>query len=117
MKQDTLDSSIAGKASASQETVSWEKTESTLFLKGTLDRDSLLPLWQQKDRVMEGVDNIDVSQLHHVDSTGLALFVRLKGECQQQGRTLVLSGVGERLGTLVALYGLQSLLNDNQPKT
>ncbi|WP_419836290.1 lipid asymmetry maintenance protein MlaB [Xenorhabdus littoralis] len=99
-----------------KETVSWEKVDNTLFLKGTLDRDSLLPLWQQKESALAGVDNIEVSQLNRVDTTGLALFVRLKGEWQQSGRTLTLSGVGERLKTLIDLYGLQNLLDDSQPK-
>ncbi|MBI6549208.1 lipid asymmetry maintenance protein MlaB [Xenorhabdus lircayensis] len=121
MEKSTLDSSIVNKEMVNKEmtskdTVSWEKAGNTLFLKGTLDRDSLLPLWQQKDHVLEEIDNIDVSQLSHVDSTGLALFVRLKGECQQSGRALTLSGIGERFKTLIALYGLQSLLDDNQSK-
>ncbi|MDC9595814.1 lipid asymmetry maintenance protein MlaB [Xenorhabdus anantnagensis] len=107
---------MISKERANQETIDWEKTGNTLFLKGTLDRDSLLPLWQQKDRVLEGIDNIDVSSLNHVDSTGLALFVRLKGEYQQRDRTLTFSGVSERLNTLITLYGLQTLLGDNQPK-
>ncbi|MBD2810111.1 lipid asymmetry maintenance protein MlaB [Xenorhabdus sp. Vera] len=110
MEKGTSDSSLAS------EMVSWEKAGNTLFLKGTLDRDSLLPLWQKKESVLEGIDNIDVSLLSHVDSTGLALFVRLRGEYQQGGRILSFSGVGERLNTLIVLYGLQSLLEENQPK-
>nr|WP_092518430.1 lipid asymmetry maintenance protein MlaB [Xenorhabdus japonica] len=104
------------KEKVNQETIDWEKRGNTLFLKGTLDRDSLLPLWQQKDRILEGIDNIDVSSLNHVDSTGLALFVRLKGEYQQRDRILTFSGVSERLNTLITLYGLQTLLGDNQLK-
>ncbi|AOM42157.1 lipid asymmetry maintenance protein MlaB [Xenorhabdus hominickii] len=117
MEKDTLDSSLASKNVASKKAVSWEKVGNTLFLHGTLDRDSLLPLWQQKASVLEGIENIDVAQLSHVDSTGLALFVRLKEEWQQNGRTLTLSRVGERLKTLVELYGLQSLFDDNQSTT
>ncbi|AYA42011.1 lipid asymmetry maintenance protein MlaB [Xenorhabdus nematophila] len=107
MQKGIFDNSIA------DETVSWETAGNTLFLKGTLDRDSLLPLWQQKESALEGIDNIDVSRLSHVDSTGLALFVRLKGEYQQGGRILSFSGVGECLNTLIALYGLQRLLEGN----
>ncbi|SFN52353.1 lipid asymmetry maintenance protein MlaB [Xenorhabdus japonica] len=107
---------MMSKEKVNQETIDWEKRGNTLFLKGTLDRDSLLPLWQQKDRILEGIDNIDVSSLNHVDSTGLALFVRLKGEYQQRDRILTFSGVSERLNTLITLYGLQTLLGDNQLK-
>ncbi|MDR0218376.1 MAG: lipid asymmetry maintenance protein MlaB [Enterobacteriaceae bacterium] len=90
--------------------LSWEQKGNTLFLKGTLDRDSLLPLWQQKDSVLTGIEIIDVSQLSHVDSTGLALFVRVKSGRQQQGKALAFAGIGERLKTLVALYGLQDII-------
>ncbi|CDG19207.1 lipid asymmetry maintenance protein MlaB [Xenorhabdus doucetiae] len=116
MEKDTLDNGMMSKEKINQETVSWEKDGNTLFLQGTLDRDSLLPLWQQKERALEDIDNIDVSQLSHVDSTGLALFVQFKGECQQRGRILTFSGVSERLGTLITLYGLQTCFDDNQPK-
>ncbi|OTA17522.1 anti-sigma B factor antagonist [Xenorhabdus vietnamensis] len=116
MEKGILDSGMISKERANPETVSWEKTGNTLFLKGTLGRDSLLPFWQQKDHVLEEIDNIDVSLLSHVDSTGLALFVRLKGEYQQRGRILTFSGISERLNTLITLYGLQALLDDNLPK-
>ncbi|CDG95476.1 lipid asymmetry maintenance protein MlaB [Xenorhabdus bovienii] len=95
--------------------ISWEQTGSTLFLHGILDRDSLLPLWQQKDSVLAEIKNIDVSRLEHVDSTGLALFVRLKGDMQQRGKLLTFSGISERLETLIALYGLKSLFDANTP--
>ncbi|CDL82419.1 lipid asymmetry maintenance protein MlaB [Xenorhabdus szentirmaii] len=108
MEKGRVDSKVAD-----NETVSWEKSGSTLFLKGTLDRDSLLPLWQQKSSALAEVDDINVSQLVHVDSTGVALFVHLKEQQQQSGKTLRFSGVGERLKTLITLYGLQSLLDDH----
>ncbi|MEQ1974309.1 lipid asymmetry maintenance protein MlaB [Xenorhabdus sp. SGI240] len=116
MEKATFDNGMMSNKNVNQRTVSWEKAGSTLFLQGTLDRDSLLPLWQQKEQALEGIDNIDVSQLSRVDSTGLALFVQLKGECQKRGGTLTFSGIGERLGTLIALYGLQALLDEDQPK-
>ncbi|PHM27133.1 lipid asymmetry maintenance protein MlaB [Xenorhabdus ehlersii] len=117
MEKATFDNDMMINENVNQGTVNWEKAGNTLFLQGTLDRDSLLPLWQQKEHVLEDIGNIDVSQLSRVDSTGLALFVQLKGECHKRGRTLTFSGVGERLSTLITLYGLQALLDDNQPKT
>ncbi|WP_340609628.1 lipid asymmetry maintenance protein MlaB [Xenorhabdus bharatensis] len=96
--------------------LSWKQAGNTLFLKGTLDRDSLLPLWQQKDSLLAHIENIDVSGLEHVDSTGMALFVRIKGDWQQSGKVVTFSGIGERLNTLIALYGLQSLFADNSPE-
>ncbi|WMV72936.1 lipid asymmetry maintenance protein MlaB [Xenorhabdus griffiniae] len=117
MEKATVDNAMMINENVNQGTVSWEKAGNTLFLQGTLDRDSLLPLWQQKEQVLAGIDNIDVSQLSRVDSTGLALFVQFKGECQKRGKALTFSGIGEQLNTLVTLYGLQALLDDSQPKT
>ncbi|PHM39756.1 anti-sigma B factor antagonist [Xenorhabdus mauleonii] len=112
-----MEKNSSGSNVPDKEIASWEKTGNTLFLQGTLDRDSLLPLWQQKSSVLEGIVNIDVSQLNHVDSAGLALLVRLKGEFQQTGKTLAFSNVGERLNTLMALYGVQSLFDNSQSNT
>ncbi len=102
------------KEKINQNMVDWEKAGNTLLLKGSLDRDSLLSLWQQKENALAGIDIIDVSSLSRVDSAGLALFVRLKEAYQQRGKTLTFSGVSERLNTLITLYGLQALLGDRQ---
>ncbi|NHB96241.1 lipid asymmetry maintenance protein MlaB [Photorhabdus stackebrandtii] len=95
------------------ESLSWEKTGQILILKGILDRDTLLPLWQQKEKLMADIDCINVSQLEHVDSTGLALLVRFKHHMQKEGVKLLFSGVSERLSTLITLYDLQEIIIDS----
>ncbi|MQL48178.1 lipid asymmetry maintenance protein MlaB [Photorhabdus khanii] len=95
------------------ECLSWEKVEQTLILKGILDRDTLLPLWQQKEKLLAGINGVNVSQLEHVDSTGLALLVRFKHHMQKEGVKLLFSGVSERLSTLITLYDLQEIIIDS----
>ncbi|OCA54921.1 lipid asymmetry maintenance protein MlaB [Photorhabdus namnaonensis] len=95
------------------ESLIWEKTGQTLILKGALDRDSLLPLWQQKEKLLADIDSINVSKLEYVDSTGLALLVRFKHHMQKRGDKLHFSGIDERLNTLITLYDLQEMIIDS----
>ncbi|OCQ52387.1 putative phospholipid ABC transporter-binding protein MlaB [Photorhabdus australis subsp. thailandensis] len=95
------------------ESLSWEKAGQTLILKGILNRDSLLPLWLHKEKLLANINDINVSQLEHVDSTGLALLVRFKHHMQKEGVELLLSGISERLSTLIMLYDLQEIIIDS----
>lgn len=90
--------------------LAWELNEKTLYLTGTLDRDSLMSFWDKKDSSLERIENIDVSGLKHVDSTGLAMLVRLKGEFQAKNRSLNVTGVSDNLNTLIELYGVQGII-------
>lgn len=90
--------------------LAWELNETTLYLTGTLDRDSLMSFWDKKDSSLEHIENIDVSGLKHVDSTGLAMLVRLKGEFQAKNRSLNITGVSDNLNTLIELYGVQGII-------
>ncbi|MEQ4707831.1 lipid asymmetry maintenance protein MlaB [Providencia huaxiensis] len=90
--------------------LAWELNETTLYLIGTLDRDSLMSFWDKKNSSLEQVENIDVSGLKHVDSTGLAMLVRLKSELQAKNRSLNIIGVSDNLNTLIELYGVQAII-------
>ncbi|MEX5401008.1 STAS domain-containing protein [Proteus mirabilis] len=52
-----------------------------------------------------------MSQLDHIDSTGLALFVHLKAEMEALERQCVIQGVSERFQTLITLYDLDEIMN------
>lgn len=92
--------------------LAWEKTESTLHLTGSLDRDSLMSFWDKKSPLLEHIEKLDVSGLTHVDSTGLAMLVRLKGEFQQANRPLNIIGASDNLNTLIELYGVKTIILD-----
>lgn len=95
--------------------LSWTKNNKTLAFSGILNRDSLVEFWDKRQTLLtqvEQVEQVDVSALTHVDSTGLAMLVRLKGEYQSQQSHLGIVGVSDNLNTLMELYGVKSLLMD-----
>ncbi|EKK5269873.1 lipid asymmetry maintenance protein MlaB [Cronobacter dublinensis] len=89
----------------------WERQASQLRLRGTLDRETLMPLWEQRQSATDGVQRIDLSGLTRVDTAGLALLVQLVALTQTGGRRVALDGMSENLTTLAKLYNLpESLL-------
>ncbi|MDR2989046.1 MAG: lipid asymmetry maintenance protein MlaB [Providencia alcalifaciens] len=92
--------------------LSWTKNNKTLAFSGILNHDSLVEFWDKRQTLLTQVEQVDVSALTHVDSTGLAMLVRLKGEYQSQQSHLGIVGVSDNLNTLMELYGVKSLLMD-----
>ena len=96
--------------------LSWQSEHETLVLQGELDRETLLPLWQQREALLAGKTRIDVSQLQRVDSSGLALLVHFRElhflhEPQSKpGVSLMITGVSDRLSTLIEVYNLQQII-------
>ena len=88
----------------------WESQPPRLTLHGELDRETLLAFWDVRKKLMSGVTCLDVSGLERVDSSGLAVLVHLREEASQQGITLTLAGITDRLRTLIALYNLQDII-------
>ncbi|CAI1989417.1 lipid asymmetry maintenance protein MlaB [Serratia plymuthica] len=90
--------------------LSFESQQQTLILRGELDRETLLPLWEQRETLLADKTALDVSQLQRVDSSGLALLVHLREQQRQLGVELKISGATDRLKTLIALYNLQAIM-------
>ncbi len=93
--------------------LSWEHQPPRLILRGELDRETLLPLWNQRRTLMNQITVIDVGGLERVDSAGLAMLVHLRAQVEQDGGTLALTGITDRLSTLIALYNLQDIIPVN----
>ncbi|MGJ3349954.1 lipid asymmetry maintenance protein MlaB [Morganella morganii] len=91
--------------------LTWEKQGETLSLKGELDRDTLLSFWNARQQQMNAVQTVDVAGLSHVDSAGLAMLVRLRGE--RPDAPFVLSGVSANLQMLMSLYGVEFEFSQN----
>lgn len=89
--------------------LNWQLNINSLLLQGDLDRDTLLPLWQQRNKLLTDIDCIDVTQLQRVDSAGLALLVHFKS--QQQNIKLAISVISDQLATLIKLYNLQQIIS------
>ncbi|MCS3406951.1 lipid asymmetry maintenance protein MlaB [Serratia sp. AKBS12] len=88
----------------------FDARQQTLVLSGDLDRETLLPLWQQRGSLLAGKTAVDVAQLQRVDSSGLALLVHLCAQQQRQGVELQIIGATDRLKTLITLYNLQEIM-------
>lgn len=95
--------------------LNWSIQKQTLILQGELDRDTLLPLWQQRQVFLNGIRFLDVSGLKRVDSAGLALLLQFYQQQRQRGNMLAIIGVTDNLLTLIALYKLQTILPCSQP--
>lgn len=90
--------------------LSWNSRDATLALAGRLDRESLLPFWQQRETLLAGKRILDVSALERVDSAGLALLAQVYQQQNRQENGFVITGAGERLKTLIALYNLNDIV-------
>ena len=58
-------------------TPSVQRNGDTLAFAGALSREAVPALWPQALRALEGTRRFDLSQVHAVDSAGLALLVEL----------------------------------------
>lgn len=93
-----------------REQLSWRIEANQLRLAGELERETLLPLWQQRETVVKQIDTIDVSSLERVDSAGLALLVHLRQIALAQGKEPQFTGITDKLRSLITLYNLQKII-------
>ncbi len=92
------------------EKLTWRTEANQLRLAGELERETLLPLWQQRETVVKQIDTIDVSGLERVDSAGLALLVHLRQIVLVQGKAPRFTGITDKLRSLITLYNLQQII-------
>lgn len=95
------------------EQADWRIDAHSLILEGELTHKTLLPLWQQKETLLNGVTSVNVSGLTHVDSSGLALILQFIGESDKKGNPLKIIGVTDKLNTLITLYNLKGMISNN----
>lgn len=88
------------------ESLRWTHQSGTLALQGELDQDLLVPLWEARATVMQGVDTIDLHAVSRVDTAGVALLLHLVAESRAQGRVVQVTGKSEKVDTLIQLYNL-----------
>ncbi|MGM3190388.1 lipid asymmetry maintenance protein MlaB [Dickeya dadantii subsp. dieffenbachiae] len=88
----------------------WRQDDGALRLEGDLDRNTLLPLWQQREALLNDSRVLDVGQVARVDSSGLALLVHFYHQQEQRGKSLTIIGASDRLRTLIQLYNLSEII-------
>ena len=75
-----------------------------LIFAGALERGAVAPLWRQLQSLRTGARKIDLHQVGHVDSAGLALLAELAGD----GMAVI--GLPAGLAELRAAYRLDDTL-------
>lgn len=90
--------------------LAWDVADGCLSLRGELAHQTLLPLWQQRESLMQTVQQVDVSRLGHVDTSGLALLLHLRQLGSQREVAVQFTGISDKLRSLIGLYNLQQLL-------
>ena len=88
------------------EQLSWNRDGERLALRGELDQEFILSLWNARAQVTEEVSVIDLNEVTRVDSAGVALLVHFVALIRRQGKEAQLVGKSENLQTLVSLYNL-----------
>ncbi len=88
------------------EQLSWNRDGERLALRGELDQEFILSLWNARMQATDGVSTIDLSEVTRVDSAGVALLVHFVALIRRQGKAAQLVGKSENLQTLVSLYNL-----------
>lgn len=90
--------------------LSWQVEENVLFLTGQLTDKTLFSLWQWMKDYKPTFHEIDVNQLTHIDSAGLALIIYTLNQAGKQGVKVKLSGSNDKLKTLITLYNLDDVI-------
>ncbi|WP_075182984.1 lipid asymmetry maintenance protein MlaB [Pantoea sp. 1.19] len=90
--------------------LTWRRDGEELVLSGELMADTLQPLWQAREALLQGCCRVEVSGLSRVDTAGLALLVHLRYPDGHPTAQVALSGVTDALETLITLYNLTSLM-------
>jgi len=95
--------------------ITWQEVSTdTVELSGELSQhnvESLMPV-AQRINGYDGTLHIELSQLSHVDSAGLAFLIELQQQAVSQCLNIAFSGSTSALEKLIALYGAESLLKN-----
>lgn len=90
----------------------FQHQQQTCFLKGRLSRQEVISLWSQQNAIANNeINQLELSMLDYVDSSGLAFLFHLVEISNQKGRTLKLVNPSDQLQPLIALYNLQTFFS------
>lgn len=95
--------------------ISWQNTEQhQVILAGKLSQSTVPSLFPIKKRMAQYNERLDIElgQLTHVDSAGLAFLIELREYCDNKSINLQLNGATPALTKLIALYNAEPLLKN-----
>lgn len=95
--------------------LSYSQQGERLVLVGELSRSTIPAMWQKRQQWLQGAINnatlqIDLAEVGRVDSAGVAMLLRLKGELQQQQCELVIVSSNPQLRAIAAVSGATDIL-------
>jgi phospholipid transport system transporter-binding protein len=96
-------------------TITWQsENENTVVLNGKLSQSTVPLLFPIKKKMQQYNDQltVDLAQLSHVDSAGLAYLIELQQYCQSKKIKLQYKGATTALSKLIALYNAEPLLQN-----
>lgn len=89
------------------------KTAGEVHVSGDLNRNSVPRAWSDREDWKPANTDVvlDLADVGHVDSAGLALLIRLKSELEAAGQSLSLRNVNKQLQQFAAVSGVTGLLS------
>lgn len=86
--------------------------QDVLKVDGQINFDTVMPLYHESQQVMKMMNNIiiDLHQLEHCDSSGLALCTTWVREAEQNKKSLVFINIPAFMQDLIRVYGLDKVL-------
>ena len=95
--------------------LSYSQQGERLVLQGELSRNTIPAMWQKRQQWLQaGLNNatlnIDLAGVERVDSAGVAMLLRLKGELQQQQCELCIVAANPQLRAIAEVSGASEIL-------
>jgi len=86
--------------------------DNTLFVTGQIQFDTVMPLYQESQTLISLMKQIiiDLKNLEHCDSSGLALCTAWMRIAESQNKSLHFTNVPSFMQDLIRVYGLESVL-------
>ncbi len=87
-----------------------EKNGDTFRVSGPMTMASVAQLLDEASKVIDGISNIDFSQVSDVDSAGISVLLQWIREAKAKKRDLALNNLPENLKSLATVYGVMEFL-------
>ncbi|WP_133405471.1 STAS domain-containing protein [Parashewanella tropica] len=84
--------------------------QDSCVLSGRLSREEVVALWTKRKSLLSSqVNQLDLSELNYIDSSGIAFLFHLVEQQKQNNLILLLVNPSQQLQSLIALYNLQPM--------
>lgn len=94
--------------------IRWEKKgQDQVFFNGELTRATVPELWQQRSEWLLAEDKltVDLGEVNHVDSAGVALLIEAKVSLAQQKKQIQFENVSKQCRDIASVSGVAELLS------